>query len=96
MNNIQDYMTRPSQMFNYLEVVATIDAEGILASLNIFSPDPDNLKDLACQVNKESEKLFKEENSKYLDNFNAVMLDYPHYYDVFRKILSFNKIKIET
>ena len=96
MNNILDYMARPSETFNYLEVVATIDAEGILASLNVFSSDPDNLKDLACQVNKESEKIFKEENSKYLDNFNAVMLDYPHYYDVIKKILAFNKIKIET
>ena len=89
-------MTKPSEIFNYLEVVATIDTEGVLASLNIFSLEPDNLKDLACQVNKEAEKIFREENSQYLDNFNAVMLDYPHYYDVINKILAFNKIKIET
>ena len=95
MTNILDYMTKPSEKFNYLEVVATNDAEGILASLNIFSSDPDNLKDLACQVNKEAEKIFKEENSRYLNNFNAVMLDYPHYYDVIKKILAFNRIKIE-
>ena len=96
MSNILDYMKKPSETFNYLEVVATMDAEGILASLNIFSSEPDNLKDLACQVNEESEKLFKEENYKYLDNINAVMLDYPHYYDVIKKILALNKIKTET
>ena len=87
-------MKKPSLLFNYLEVVATIDADGILGSLNIFSAEPDNLKDLACKVNKQTvEKLFNVENDKYVDNYNAIMMDYIVYHDLIKRILSLNKIK---
>ena len=98
MDNLVQYMRQPSPstVFTYLEVVATMDSDGIIASLNIFSAKPDNLKDLACQVNNQSmQKIFRAENEKYLDNFNAIMMDYTVYHDVINNILEFNRIKTE-
>ena len=96
VDNILQYMMKPSQTFNFLELVATIDSDGIIASLNVFSTEADNLKDLACAVNKEAVlKIFTEENEEYVDNFNAIMLDYAVYHDIIKKVLAFNKIKIE-
>ena len=47
VEKIIEYAKHATDNFNYVEAVATIDAEGVIDSLNTFSTRADNLKDLA-------------------------------------------------
>lgn len=94
VENIKEYSKHPADAFNYIEAVATIDIEGLFDSLNTFSSNPDNLKDLACQVNSQLLKYFlTEENRDMSNNFHSVMVDYSVYYQVVPAILEFNAYK---
>ena len=91
VENINEYVKHQREGFNYIEAVATIDADGIIESLNTFSASPDNLKDLACQVNELLKEGFLiQENQNFTKNFQAVMVDYSVYYQVINGILDFN------
>ena len=97
IENINDYAKQPAFDFNYIEAVATIDADGIIDSLNSFSTSADNLKDLACEVNmKLKERFLTEENRNLTTNFNSVMVDYSVYYQVISGILDFNSYKSQA
>ena len=66
----------------------------MIDSLNTFSTSADNLKDLACEVNKKvKESFLTEENRNLSVNFHSVMLDYSVYQQVFSGILDFNEYK---
>ena len=85
---------QPQPFFNYIEAIATIDVLGVLGSVNIFTTDADNLKDLACEVNKElKESFLTKENRNLSKNINAVMVDYSVYHQVIPGILDFNAYK---
>jgi hypothetical protein len=94
VENIIEYAKHPTDDFNYIEAVATIDAEGVIESLNTFSTSADNLKDLACAVNKKvKESFLTEENRNLSVNFQSVMLDYSVHHQVISAILDLNEYK---
>ena len=96
VQNIKEYAKQGAggNYFNYIEAVATIDAEGVINSLNTFSRSADNLKDLACEVNQRIKDSFLIEEMKNLtNNFHAVMVDYSVYHQVIDGILDFNEYK---
>ena len=63
-------------------------------SLNTFSTHADNLKDLACEVNKKVKEYFlTEENRNLSVNVHSVMLNYPMYHQIISAILDFNEYK---
>ena len=95
VDNILEYAKEGEEgVFTYIEAVATIDAEGAIDSLNTFSTNADNLKDLACQVNKRLKEFFLiEENKNLTKNFHSIMVDYSVYHQVISGILHFNQYK---
>jgi len=95
VDNILEYAMQGAEgVLTYLEAVATIDAEGAIDSLNTFSPNADNLKDLACEVNKRLKEVFlREENKNLTKNFHSIMVDYSVHHQVISGILHFNQYK---
>jgi len=94
IKNIMQYSKHPPPSFSYIEAIATIDIEGLFDSMNVFSTNADNLKDLACEVNKElTESLLTEEYKNLSSNFHSVMVDYLTHHQVITGILDFNRHK---
>ena len=94
IENIKQYSKHPPSSFSYIEAVATIDIEGLIDSVNVFSDNADNLKDLACDVNKElTESLLTEENRNLSVNFHTVMVDFLVHHQVISGIMDFNRHK---
>ena len=67
----------------------------ILSSLNSLTREADNLKDLACEVNRRlTTDLLTKNNKQFVGNINAVMVDFSLHYKVIKAIIEFNYYKL--
>ena len=98
VEKLREYIKTPQyprgKIFNFVEAIATTDGVGIAQSIDQFTEQPTDLKDLACRVNKVLKDAFLiKAYREYADNFHAVMVDYSVYHQVIPGILEFNKYK---
>ena len=67
----------------------------ILSSLNSLTRQADNLKDLACEVNRRlTTDLLTKNNKQFVGNIHAVMVDFSLHYKVIKAIIEFNYYKL--
>ena len=87
VKNIIEYSRSPqyprNDTFNYVEAVATGEMV-----------ETQDLKDMACKVNKKLKESFLiRDNIELSENIHAVMVDYSVYQDVIPAIMEFNNYK---